>query len=300
MRVGVAYMTWGENAVRQAKESIESLRRYEPNIEVLVLGDEGARKAFLEEDKIIFQLIEVDPFNHYDRKGFKFHAGRVKPIITEYSPFDRTLYVDADSQFITSPAEGFELLDRWDFIIAESQTRDLINGNGHSEELAFTAEMLGTPHHLYHNSGMIFWKKNERTDELFRLWTEEWLRFPHWDEQVALLRALFRSEALFLTVPYIWNTRNRRESHLLYHWFGSAHARIEMVRGRGRGFHEDSPPAKPLIPFEVFPRVWVRIHDGDQEKVRKIYAERHAQRLGILAQQQDDILQDSSRESEEV
>jgi hypothetical protein len=79
---------------------------------------------------------------------------------------------------------------------------------------------------------MLAWTQNDRTAKLFELWTEEWLRFGHWDEQVALLRALARSDAMFLTLPMAWNTNFPSRAALVFHQFGQ---RVAWKYGRRRG-----------------------------------------------------------------
>ena len=69
------------------------------------------------------------------------------------------------------------------------------------------------------------WKRSPAVAALFSLWAEEWGRFQGWDEQLALLRALARSQALFLTLPRAWNTPEREQAYLLYHPWGSGVAR---------------------------------------------------------------------------
>ena len=213
---GVIYMAWGDNAIKQTQDSIWSLRRLDQNCPVRVVGPAAAEKSFSPGE---FHKVDLDPFNENGPKGFKFLAGRIKPLLAGISPFDLSLYVDADTCFLKSPKVGFDLLDRWDVVLSETQTRSLAPGGVAGEkESRETVAMIGSKHILYHNSGMIFWRRNERTARLFDLWGEEWLRYQGWDEQVALLRALFRSSVSFLTVPYTWNCHSSKEAYLLHHW----------------------------------------------------------------------------------
>lgn len=265
---GVIYMAWGENAVRQAEESIWSLRRQERGMPVMVVGDEAAESHFLKVRQVQFQRVDVNPFNENRSKGFKFLAGRIKPLLAGISPWDQTLYVDADTCFKRSPMVGFSLLDRWDVVIAETQTRSLAPGVVGEKEARATAAEIGSEQILYHNSGMIFWRRNERTDRLFDLWSEEWLRYGDWDEQVALLRALIGSEAVFLTVPYTWNCHTSKEAHLLHHWFGAGNARTEMRRFSARSQQRE---ARKMVKVEIKPGRFVKCYAGDEEKVLEHY-----------------------------
>lgn len=270
MTTGVMYMAWGENAVSQAENSMRSLWHHDRNMPVMVVGDEKAQAHFAG-SKVQFQLINIDPFNHQGPQGYKFLAGRIKPLLAGISPFDRTLYVDADTYFKQGPKDGFELLDRWDLAVAETQTRSLDEGIAGHKECVGTSTWLGTKQILYHNSGMIFWKKNERTVNLFKLWSEEWQKYKGWDEQVALLRALIRSDCMFLTLPHTWNCYTDSDSFLLRHWFGGGQARIEAKHHR---FMPNQPrDTRKMVKVEIAPGRFVKVYQGDEEKAKKHYAE---------------------------
>jgi hypothetical protein len=269
---GVIYMCWGDPAIREAEASMRSLWKHEPGMPVLVVGDDQAVKHFADHKLVATHTCCVDPFTSSTLFGFK--AGRVKPLLAGISPFEQTLYVDAETEFKISPAIGFDLLEKWDFVIAEAETRSLAaTFQDNRTEASKTAAWLKTPHILYHNSGMMFWKTNEATKRLFELWSEEWQKYKGWDEQIALLRALLRSEVLFLNVPYTWNCRGPQGAYMLYHRFASRAARKHIgsaiiVHGR-RGV--PMVPILPLVQVELEPGRFVKCHKGDEERVRATF-----------------------------
>lgn len=277
MKQGVIYMCWGTQAVSQAEQSMQALWKYE-KLPVAVVGDAEAGKYFSSKESVTFIPVEVDPFDANGHTGHQFMAGRIKPLLAKLSPFDQTLYVDADTVFKSSPLCGFAMLDNgWDLVVAETQTRSLADPIAGASEAKWTAGWLKTEDLLYHNSGMIFWQRNERTDGAFDLWSEEWLRFQNWDEQVALLRALLRSEAVFRTVPYVWNCRDRREAFMLHHWFGTGHARTGGKSGHVRATHF---AGRPMVAVEVAPGRWIKCHAGDEEKIKEGFLTRGGKRHG--------------------
>lgn len=275
---GVMYACWGPAAIREAEASIASLMEFDPGMPVIVVGDAETVDHFSSNRSIPVLLtiqMKVDPF--VGQTTTAFNAGMVKPLLAGLSPFEKTLYVDADTVFKRSPAIGFDLLDHWDFVIAEADTRSLAQTfSDNRAEANATAKWLGTPHILYHNSGLFFWRRSPAAVRLFELWSEEWEWFRGWDEQIALLRALLNSDALFLSVPYTWNCYNEGEAFLIHHRFGSRTARKyrQPVRNTpalgGRNGSGVAQP-RPLVRFEVAPGRFVRIHDGDQESVREHY-----------------------------
>lgn len=225
---GVVYMAWGQNAIDAADVSIRSLRHFEPEMPVVIIGDANAVEHFKTWEYVTAHLSTIEPFDHGKGNGHKFLAGRVKPKLCELVPWQRVLYVDADSDFTASPRRGFALLDKWEFVIAETKTGTVSSSPFLPGERQATVDWLGNPYHIYHNSGMLFWRRCPALFELMRLWSEEWRRYGDWDEQIALLRALLRSEVLFLVVPFTWNTL--RDATLLHHSYGTSKARIEQSK----------------------------------------------------------------------
>lgn len=276
---GVVYLCWGEPACQQIDASLASLRKHVPGMPAFIIGDAGAVSYFQHRENILTHLCEVDPFK--SASLFGFHAGRVKPLMARLSPFNQSLYVDADTEFKTTPLHGFDLLSKWDVVIAEAETRSLaITFPDNRVEAKETAAWLGTPHILYHNSGMIFWRRSPAVTVLFDLWKIEWQRYRGWDEQVALLRALLKSpRVLFLNVPYTWNCRGPQEAYMVYHRFASRAAR--KYRGATSAPVVTNPrqpmmaPSRPLVRVEVSPGCFVKVHQGDEEKAREAWRLSH-------------------------
>jgi len=221
-------MAWGKNAMREATKSIISLRREDKNIPILLLGDAEACKAFAIEG-IETREVDVNPFRKVRRSkrrpdAIEFVHARLFRLLYDLSPFDETLYLDVDTEFITPPDLAFSFLQDWDFVLAETMQRTVNAYKGDKKEFAWTRWWIGDGNILYHNAGVFLWRRNEKVRELFRLWFEEWERFENWDSQVALLRALARSDVLFLTLPHTWNCYYYEQAFLLWHGFGSKRA----------------------------------------------------------------------------
>jgi len=260
---GVIYISWGEAAAYGVEMSVKSLWALDPSLPVLVVGDDIAAQRFADRPGFTVYRDEVDPFESNWLYGFL--AGRVKPRLAALSPFAQTLYVDADTVFKISPAFGFDLLDRWDMIVVEADERSLLTVLPENRpEVSQTIAELGTAQILYHNSGVFFWRRNAVTVRLFELWSEEWLRFHMWDEQVALLRALMRSEALFLNVPYTWNCRDMKKTFMVFHRFGSM--TVRQFRGAKGVVARGLPMGRPLVEVELAPGRFVKVHVGDEAR----------------------------------
>jgi hypothetical protein len=221
------YIVYGERAAREAEASITSLKRWMPGLPTLTLGDSWAER----------------PCPAWPFTGAKFLWGRLIPHLYQASPWGRTLYLDADTEFVASPEIAFRWLDDWDFILAETPERHLLSTMVEEPEMAYTRMMFGGAWWLaYHNGGAFFWKRSERVGRFFDVWSEEWLRFQSWDPQVALLRALARSEVLFMTLPHTWNCKDRKWAKLFHHRYGSQDAQTYVRLPRERVDHHEGLP----------------------------------------------------------
>lgn len=199
---GVLYIAYGDKARAQAKTSIETVRRCSPGLPIAVISDEP-----LGDTEHIYQPDE-------DR-GARYHKTR----IYELSPFEKTLFLDADTEMLSSPEPGFRLLQWVDVVLTQDPNRIFSeNSWPHliAEEMKATKEEIGTDEHMYFNSGVIFFKRNERTEAMMKAWHEEWQRWGKHD-QMALLRAIHRCPVQIAPMRHPWNTHKKREAEFIYH-----------------------------------------------------------------------------------
>src|SRR4030066_1283564 len=185
-------MSFGQRAASESRKSMASLRNVGLKIPVCVVGDTPARGA---------QFIEWEgesPFDGSQRKNFQFRAGRVKPFLYGLTPFERTLYIDADTEFMSDILTGFEMLDVYDMALAGGllSVGQLYNKPLAGWEInimerdATIVERGGDPNTRFLNSGVVFFRKWDPVAPLFEAWGRQWLRGRERDEQLSLMRAL--------------------------------------------------------------------------------------------------------------
>lgn len=173
MTVGVCYVAFGDKAVAECQMSIAALRRVSqfPIATISQYPIEGAKHV---------------PFDD-PRWGARF----AKLNLDTLSPFDDTLYIDAD----TRPRQDLTLLltplaDGYDMVIAPSINQGdkaLWHVDAHEREA--TLDAFGyTPIQL--QAGVFAFRKNEATAALFKSWRMEWSKMGATQDQAALLRAL--------------------------------------------------------------------------------------------------------------
>ena len=200
---GACYIAYGAAARCEVVESIRSFRRCH-SLPVAVAGE-----------KENYTPPPVEGWNVFDDLQRSRWA---KVTLDLWSPFDYTLYLDADTRVRGNLAAGFQMLeDGWDMAIAPSGRQEIgLLGHVQQGEREATLDELVNPLPLQLQAGMIFFRKNGATARLFRAWRREWLRWQEQD-QAALLRALCREPARLWLLGRDWN-----EGALVEHLFGRA------------------------------------------------------------------------------
>jgi hypothetical protein len=209
---GIVYMAYGNNAGAEAERSIVSLEQH-CGLPTFVV------------DEVSRQNCHGAPPEGYGAGQWMFLPGLVKPFLYDLSPFTQTLYLDVDTRVMADPSPLFDLLDAgWDMALVPGQAAKFVRDTDFApRELDVTLTELGTGLLFYYNSGVILWRKNDRVQEFFQAWHDEWQRFRNWDEQMALMRALWRTDIRFMTLPTCWNSRERNGA-MIYHDTGNKRA----------------------------------------------------------------------------
>lgn len=174
MSKGVLYVAYGRAARREARLSAESLGRVHPRwpVRVITEGDD----------------VGWAPTIQWPDLGTPGRWAKVN--LDLLTPWDQTLFLDADTRVYDRLGVGFAYLDRgWDLVIVPSvpQGGDLLGHCTDAERRATLWEGRADPLQL--NTGVLWFRKSYRTKLLFAAWRREWNRWTDKD-QGALLRAL--------------------------------------------------------------------------------------------------------------
>lgn len=228
-RIGIVYMVFGPRSSRAVENSYESVLRY-CSIPAITIGDyytPGISHITWDGES---------PWQMDEPLGQRFYAGRVKPFIWEQSPFEKTLYLDADTEVYAPISDGFDYLDNYDICIADDprtlestfkSSKPGPNWDWIREQRDYTHNYLRKETNPQINTGVIFFSKSLGAELLFKNWHEEWLRFPKWDEQMSFMRAEYNCKTTsILHLPTRWNTNNAGLSDkIIYHMWGQQKAR---------------------------------------------------------------------------
>lgn len=185
---GVVYVAYGDKAREQAAASIASLRKLNRYPVAVISGEPllGARHIGFEDSG----------------PGARW----AKLNIEKLSPWEQTMYIDADTRPRSDISVGFEILaDGWDMVIvpSENQGHELLWHVG-GEERETTLNEIGNPAPLQLQAGVFWFRKNQAMLALFEEWRRQWQRWRDQD-QGALLRALAKRPVKLWLLGRPWN-----------------------------------------------------------------------------------------------
>jgi len=233
--LGIIYMAFGKPAVEGVMSSVNSLRKLGLDVPICIVGDtpiEGMR---------FVEWTGQSPFDPSCARNFQFRAGRIKPGLCALTPFERTLYIDADTEFLsTKVLKGWHYLDDHDMALAREKLEigQLYNKPRAGWEIniqerdATIQELGGDVNTPFLNSGVIFFRKNQAVMRVFRAWGEAWQEWQQWDEQLSLMRAMYRvgSGVKVKQLSVDWNHPHRDQAQIIFHNYGRGPVRSNLER----------------------------------------------------------------------
>jgi len=167
----VVYVAYGPNAVEEATESIRTLRQHH-DWPVAVIGD------------------EIEGTDHIDCPDEGLPGRWAKVNLLNLSPFEQTLFLDADTRIHGKLDIGFRILaDGWDLVVVPSEMQGQPLHHLDAGERDVTLAEIGDGFPLMLNTGVSWFRRSKRSKRFSQEWRREWRRFKQHD-QGALLRAL--------------------------------------------------------------------------------------------------------------
>lgn len=177
---GAIYVACGNKAVAEAERSITSLRKHS-NLRVAAIASQTLSCDV---------VVPLPPYPGTDEQRAKW----AKVHLYDLSPFEHTLYLDADTRIYGDLSVGLKALEvGWELVIVPSPQQVGSTTLWHltQVEKEVTLGELGIGCPVMLNTGVLFFRRSERLSQLFTEWKRQWLRFKDKD-QGALLRALDR------------------------------------------------------------------------------------------------------------
>lgn len=149
MSQGVIYLATGKpKYIRECLFSASSLKKHCPDLPITLFTDNPNLKSSLFE-----QIIVVNDNLHPLKKKVRYLVD---------SPYERTLFLDTDTQVLKPIYEMFEWLDDYDFCIGNAP--DIVREKQHLKLQSYT--------HKSYNTGVFLYRKNAYTLAFFKKWLE--------------------------------------------------------------------------------------------------------------------------------
>jgi hypothetical protein len=205
--IGAIYVSTGERYVRMAAISAKSFKAQCPNIPVHIFTDcdVSSYECFDSSTQI------VDPNNKYGAKVDYFFE----------SPYQKTLYLDADTKVCEDLTPMFELLDRCEMAIAHDPGR----GKYIKKYLGQTPVGKGERKRnfiskapssfLPVNSGVILYKMTDSVVAFFKAWQKAFHEEGLENDQFTFRDQLWSSNLNFWILPPEYNCRPRGHIRIL-------------------------------------------------------------------------------------
>lgn len=164
MKTGILYIAFGEVYDKVAAHAVAYSRRF-THLPICVLTNLRNRcEKWNSISNVEFRDLQLPFEKNRD----------IKTRMIQYSPFDLTMYMDCDSVIQKSGVENlFDIPDTADV----SLFVDLFWGTGDKVLDIYKRMMQQTgvePPILIYSGGLQLFKKNKRTDQMFKLWNEYW------------------------------------------------------------------------------------------------------------------------------
>ena len=178
---GVFYVAYGNQTQRETEQSIATLREYHKDLPVVIHK------------------------NKYENLSDAQSARWAKINLDLLSPFENSLYLDADTRIRGDLSAGFEILeDGYDLVMSFSDHQDGdCLWHVDKKEQDYTIEQIGyLPLQL--QCGVMFMRKSPEINRLFEQWRSEWRYFCDQD-QAAFLRALHQAPIRLWMLGRPWN-----------------------------------------------------------------------------------------------
>ncbi len=184
---GVLYIAFGKVFVKECLFSIQSLKRYNPDIPIALFTDCEVNDSSID-------ILEIIKPKHL----------RSKVDFVSQSPFEKTLYLDSDTVIVHDISDMFDILDRFDVGITHDYARKRQN-------YCHIKEYSDIPYSFSEvNGGIMSFNNSDRVKEFLNLWNKKFYQYKDqtsgWD-QPTLRIALWQSKVKIHHYPPEYNIR---------------------------------------------------------------------------------------------
>ena len=192
---GAIYVCMGLHYVLMAMVSIKTLKKFNPHLAVTIVTNVDLpmhRFAFWSAD--VDRVVLVNQLDSQNRF--------IKSNIYEFSPYEQTLYIDADTYVAGCLDDLFAFLKYFDVALKLNPVQQTKLGKGDQKVLDGAFSVKDLPHW---NSGVIAFNKSQASSEFFKYWASAFAATNLPYDQIALVDAIFKTPTRVLSLNDVWN-----------------------------------------------------------------------------------------------
>lgn len=184
---GVVFVATGARYIACAEAAARSVRRHMPDVPIALFTDAGQLGHPLSD--LFDPVIELEGAHR-----------RSKVDCLMNSPFERTLFLDADIRVLEDVSELFDLLERFDMAMAQAHAR-----NRAATRAVWTRALPDA--YPQFNTGVMAVRRSPETHALLQAWSDSYKSAGFRKDQVTLRELLWSSDLRLATLPPEYNIR---------------------------------------------------------------------------------------------
>jgi hypothetical protein len=226
MEKGFLYVATGKDYLNEFETSCSSLKKHHPNANITLITD----KPYVPNHHNVNIILK----NEFAEQPYLYKITGI-PL----SPYQKTFFLDTDTYFCDSCTEVFELLDFFDLCIVPCN-------NDNSTVLNHEGKPVPGLHP--YNTGVIAYRRNNRTKSLFSKWAKAYINHvsEYIHDQPPFMEALISTDIKILTLASIYNARTPYTCSFI----GKA---VKVIHGRHNNYEK---LAQKLNSNKDYGRVW--------------------------------------------
>lgn len=186
---GIIYVATGVNFIKMAIQSARSFHKYSPSLKIHLFADwQTSGFNFATDSQPFTSVTNIE----------KPHS-RSKIEYMPLTPFDRTLFLDADTYALGDISNIFGVLDEFDFALTHAHLR--------ASRLKTWRTSIPEAFPQF-NSGVILYKQTKAIAQLFADWKLAFAQAGFDTDQITLRELLWLSQIRLATLPPEYNIGN--------------------------------------------------------------------------------------------
>jgi len=194
---GIIYLGFGEPYLVMAINSYISLKKSNPDIPACIITNVAESPPPLKEWSSQDCWIYLNQTAEENRL--------IKTNIIDFSPFEKTLYLDGDTMVLKDISMMSFFLDHFDITLRPGH-ENIPERDGYKKLFEGRYAFSDLPHW---NGGVFGFRKSEGARAFFKEWNKRYKEHGFKRDQPSLIEALFFTNCSMLSINRIWNSGDR-------------------------------------------------------------------------------------------